>query len=82
MEELSYNETMIAKLEEMTDSEGNLTGSREQALFYIEEINKVMPDAIKLNEDNTISINEGKQALDDLIKSKQAQIYLEAMEPA
>ena len=82
MEELSYTETMIAKLEEMTDSEGNLTGSREQALFYIEEINKVMPDAIKLNEDNTISINEGKQALDELIKSKQAQIYLEAMEPA
>ena len=82
MEELSYTETMIAKLEEMTDSEGNLTGSREQALFYIEEINKVMPDAIKLNENNTISINEGKQALDDLIKSKQAQIYLEAMEPA
>lgn len=82
LEEISYTETMISKLEEMTDSEGNLTGSREQALFYINEINKVMPDAIKLNDDNTISINEGKQALDDLIKSKQAQIYLEAMEPA
>lgn len=66
------------ELKGMIDSEGNIIGNKERVKYLIEQINKLMPDAITLTEEQKVQYNESAEALDKLIKKKRAEAVLEA----
>lgn len=80
--QIEHTQSLWQELQTLVDENGNVKESdEERAKFITEELNKVMPDAIKWNEDNTVSINGSAEAIDRLIEKKKAQILLDAEEP-
>lgn len=69
-----YNE----ELKSLVDKEGNIIGNKERVKFLIAEINKLMPDAITLTEEQKVQYNESAEALDKLIQKKRAEALIEA----
>lgn len=66
------------ELDNLVDAEGNVIGNKDRVKFLIEEINKIMPDAIQLTKDQKVQYQESAKALDKLIEKKRAEAILEA----
>lgn len=80
--QIGHTQSLWTELQSLVDANGNVDeANRERAKFITDELNKVMPDAIQWNEDETLSINGTADAIDRMIEKKKAQIILEAKEP-
>lgn len=78
--QIDHTRNLWDELQNLVDANGNVNESdRERVNFIAEEVNKVIPDAIQLNEDETVSINGTTDAIDRQIEKKRAQLILDGL---
>lgn len=69
-----------AELKTLVDENGRLIGSRERALELSSQINAIMPDTIKWQNDEKLAIDGTTDSLDLWIEKKKTQIWMEEHE--
>lgn len=68
------------ELKTLVDENGRLIGSRERALELSSQINAIMPDTIKWQNDEKLAIDGTTDSLDLWIEKKKTQIWMEEHE--
>ncbi len=75
--EIDHIQTLWAELQTLVDENGNvLDANKERVKFLVDELQPVLGDAIQWNEDETVSINDTAEAIDNLIAKRRAEIIL------
>lgn len=69
-----------AELKTLVDENGRLIGSRERALELSSQINAIMPDTIKWQNNEKLAIDGTTDSLDLWIEKKKTQIWMEEHE--
>lgn len=79
VKEIDRTKALWQELQNLVDETGNvLDKNKERARFLVEELQPVLGDAVKWNENETVSINDTAEAIDNLIAKKRAEKILES----
>lgn len=79
--EIDHVKRLYDELKTLTDEQGNVVKSKERVHFIVGEINKIMPDAVKLVDDERVAYQKTSEEIEIYLAKKRAQIILEAREP-
>lgn len=75
--EIDYTRRLWSELQTLVDENGNVVGSKERVKFITDKINEIAPDTIKWINSEKIAYQDSKQALEDLLAAKRAQVILD-----
>lgn len=81
MTEMSYYESLARELKQITDANGKVKeGYEERASFIMSQLNEALGMEIKMTDGVIENYTGIKNAIDELIKKKKAEIMLNAQE--
>lgn len=80
--EIDHIKALWQEMQMLVDANGKVIGEKDRLKFITEEINGLLPNTIVWLDDETLSYQNGAQAVSDLLEKKRALAIHEAQEPA